>query len=461
MSTPYARTKAMAKAAGCKVKDLLVLAEKNDPFYSGSPANRVKAQWFADLWSRFGYTSGVHLRRVHYQLGSLKDARRHDGKPYRFDDSTCWDTLLDAGKHARHLGLVDAAAFVDRRNPDPTINMHGEAVERTFQVTLPYDWGYMPEISVDFSYSVGRPTTEIFGYHCSGEMQPYLIEVWCEKSTMNDILKPLCEKHCVNLVTGAGFMSITSAIELISRVKKIGKPTRILFISDFDPAGAGMPVAVARQLEYWCGCLGAGEVDLKLIPIILTADQVAEYDLPRAPIKKSDRRAGNFEAVHGEGAVELDALEALHPGEFKRIVEGHILRYRDPSLRSRTSDALNLAYERVDAALEDAIGFELEQIATIEEAVTGVLGKYRDRVHALNAEMQAELEPYKSELETLRLAVEDAAGEICAELPPLPAPIEVDDGGGWLYDNRRPYLEQLAVYKAHVGAGDAREEVRV
>src|SRR5262247_3774863 len=97
----YDAIKALAKARRVRVADLLVLAEKNDPFYAGSPAQRAKAEWFAELWARFGYTTGVHLRRVHYRLVSGEEVyHKHDGTPYE-NIETCWDYLGDAGKYAR------------------------------------------------------------------------------------------------------------------------------------------------------------------------------------------------------------------------------------------------------------------------------------------------------------------------------------------------------------------------
>src|SRR5436305_1114947 len=35
-------------------------------------------------------------------------------------------------------------------------------------------------------------------------VQPYHLEVWCEKSTMNDVFMPLCERYGANLQTGMG-----------------------------------------------------------------------------------------------------------------------------------------------------------------------------------------------------------------------------------------------------------------
>ena len=72
----------LAKAQGCRIADVLALAEKNDPFFAGTPAHVAKAQWFAALWQACGFTgmTGVHLRRVHYRIVSqLTDPRKHDG----------------------------------------------------------------------------------------------------------------------------------------------------------------------------------------------------------------------------------------------------------------------------------------------------------------------------------------------------------------------------------------------
>lgn len=119
----YATLKQLARDQGLRVTDLIALAPANDPFYCGSPGEVEKAHWFADLWRKFGYTTGVHLRRVHYQLISQPDPRKADGKPYENAEND-WNYLLNAGKYARYLGLVDPAAFEDRRNPNPLVIAH-------------------------------------------------------------------------------------------------------------------------------------------------------------------------------------------------------------------------------------------------------------------------------------------------------------------------------------------------
>ena len=66
----YETLKIEANERGCKVNELIALAPQNDPFYTGAPAELDKAKWFADLWQRFGFRQGVHLRRVHYRIVS-------------------------------------------------------------------------------------------------------------------------------------------------------------------------------------------------------------------------------------------------------------------------------------------------------------------------------------------------------------------------------------------------------
>ena len=121
--TGYERIKALKKELHRNITDLLALSPVNDPFYAGSPASREKAEWFLALWEQFGFTRGVHLRRIHYRIVSVNTPiLKPDGLPYE-NTEACWDYLSAAGKYARYLGFVDADAFEDHRNPAPHLYM--------------------------------------------------------------------------------------------------------------------------------------------------------------------------------------------------------------------------------------------------------------------------------------------------------------------------------------------------
>jgi len=447
--TGYEKIKRLAKEKRCKIADLLVLASKNDPFYSGSATEKAMAEWFAELWRRFGYSKGVHLRRVHYQLLSQEDPKRHNGKPYENTEND-WNYLCDAGKYARYLGLVDPAAFVDRRNPEPHIfNNH-------VMYTRKPNWGYdlpswqMPEINIDLAGDLCwmLPSFWVSGYDYNDALQPYHLEVWVEKSTMDDILVPLCKRYGVNLVTGVGFMSITSVVGLLKRINETGKPGRIFYISDFDPAGARMPTSVARQIEYWLADYAA-EADVKLNNIVLTKEQVERYRLPRIPIKDSDKRKANFEDRYGEGAVELDALEALHPGILASIVEENILRFWDSELQEKIVEARNEAKEELDKYWQARIKPFQEELDDLKAQVEDVVQKYQARLEEMQNELMDELEPYEEAINSLRHAIQNVIDDITPNLPELPEPEIEEDDTNWLFDSYRDYFEQLAVYQAY------------
>lgn len=444
----YETIKQLAKKIGWRIPDLLVLARQNDPFFAGSKTSRAMAEWFADLWHKFGYTSGVHLRRVHYQLVSQEDPRKHDGTPYE-NTINDWNYLCLAAKYARYLRLVDPTAFVDRRNPKPHLyRWYGEGPQKPgWSYNFP-EW-YLPKISIDLAAELdwALPYYQLRGYDYDEALQPYHLEVWVEKSTMDDVLVPLCQEYRVNLVTGLGFMSITSVIELLKRVSEANRPCLIFYISDFDPAGDGMPTAVARQIEYWRSVY-LPEADIKLDPIVLTREQVERYKLPRIPVKDSDRRKGNFERRYGEGAVELDALEALCPGELAEIVEKTILQYRDNDLEKAYYDAWSEANEELATWWEKTVEPYRQNVKKLREQVASIVQKYQRQIEALNQEMAKELAPYQEEAETLRQAIQNAIASIEPVLPKPPKARVEANQRDWLFDSSRDYFGQLAVYKA-------------
>jgi hypothetical protein len=241
---------------------------------------------------------------------------------------------------------------------------------------------------------------------------------------------------------------MTGAINHLKRVVGLHKPSRIFYISDFDPAGDGMPVGVARQLEFWLQKY-APEADIKLQPLALTHAQVTEYALPRIPIKESDKGKLRFEERYGEDAVELDALQALRPGTLAQLVRAAIQPYRDETLQDRLMEARYEAREAAEAAWAEVTADAQAELTRIEDVIEQIVARYQARLEAMDLELQAELEPFRESIERLRLAITEMAAEFAPALPDRPEPeiAEVDESG-WLFDSRRDYLEQMDAYKA-------------
>lgn len=434
----YKTIKMLAKAHRRKVSDLIALANQNDPFYVGTESDLKGGGWFADLWNRFGYKSGVHLRRVHYQVVSQKEpVSMPNGKPYE-NTEACWDYLSQSSKAARYLDLVDPAAFVDRRNPEPMLYSVDPEETRLFvKYNLWRDSFQLPSFP-------DLPDYDLTGYMSAGR-QRYHLEVWCEKSTMNDVIGPLCRSYGANLVTGVGEMSITACLQLTRQRMDPDKPLRIFYVSDFDPAGQSMPVAVSRKVEYFVRNTEEldGTADVQLYPVVLSGDQVRQYQLPRTPIKETERRAGKFEERYGQGAVELDALEALYPGELRSILQNAMMHYRDQDLDERVS----IARWRTESALAelrqgiiDKQANEYDQLRTEYEQLSREFGarvsELQNRAYRLWEEVAEELESQAPDLE---------------ENHPIPDAAEAEDPGDALYDSMREYVDQIAAYKTFQG----------
>src|SRR5262249_45422042 len=155
---------------------------------------------------------------------------------------------------------------------------------------------------------------------------------------------------------------------------------RILYVSDFDPSGQGMPTQVARNIEFAIEQYAPG-ADVKLLPVVLTKEQAA--GLPASPVKPSDKSKDKFERLHGEVAAgELDALQVHKPGELARILRGHIEQYYDRTLAERLSDAEADAQERADDAWEAATTDLQETLDALKDEMRPILERHRDALAA-------------------------------------------------------------------------------
>jgi len=219
-----------------------------------------------------------------------------------------------------------------------------------------------------------------------------------------------------------------------------------------------MPQAVARQIEFWVEHYSP-DMDIALKPIVLTREQVAEHGLPRVPIKESDLRKSGFENRMGEGAVELDALEALYPGKLAEIVRSEISPYRDVELSQRYEDAYNKAREIARDQWDEIIEDHRTELQDICNEVSTARNKYAPEFEAILGRYKEEITPCEEKLENLRQAIRDEMRDFIPTLPQVPEPQGGGDETAWLYHSKRSYEEQLRHYKGHVGVVDVQSSL--
>jgi hypothetical protein len=420
----YADLKALAAQLARPVGTLYALAAGNDPFFIG-PARTVVAEWFAEQWLRLNIPTGWHYRRIHYVFIS-QDSKTSvlmlDGEPYQ-NTLASWSVLCQAARDAIALDLVPQNAFEDHRNADPIIYL------------IEPDPG---DVGIDNQWAASAipqmPALPRLVFYWPTVPQPYHLEVWAEKTTVNDVLLPLAEHYHFNLITGIGELSATHCRRFVDRAAKSRRPVRILYISDFDPGGLSMPVAVARKIEFELHKRGL-QLDVQLRPIVLTHDQCIECALPRTPIKETERRAARFEERFGEGATELDALEALHPGLLREIVLAEVRRYWNPDHDEDVSETCE------------------EIAARCAEVTRNARDRHRSEIDALTAQWQqivAQMRAWSDRAKPVWQAITESLEGNEPYVAGIEAPFfDADEDPDPLFDSRRSYIDQIDRYKRH------------
>ena len=456
-----------------RLHTLHALSPSADPWMVDLPARTARAQWIAGVFKRFEIQTTVHIRRIHYRLISQEPAALlPDGTPYINSDA-CWNILACAIRDARYLDLISVDVIIDRRNPEPVINadysndlsarvdtIDGHIIRHTF------DQSYRPpEITFPSTRWMWKPQIG----------QRYHLEIWIEKSTMNDVLMPLGKKYGVNICTFVGEVSATACKDLVNRAKVSGKPVRIFHVTDFDRAGhQSMPVSAARKIEFFIQKADA-DLDIRFEHIALTEEQCIQYRLPRTPGKESDKGLASFEARYGEGVTELDALEALHPGVLRKILVSHIEKYYDHNLAADVENAIDeftdelieadetvekqfaeeikalndqrdeirVAFEDVNTAAKEA--FDLA-VAEAQQLYDETIEKVHEKIDSMETELIAEAEAL---LPRMKAALDE-------EMPDpdefdWPEPEEIEEDDDVLFDSNRDYVDQVDVYRVHRG----------
>jgi hypothetical protein len=442
-----------AQDFGVPKKELLVLAANNDPFNCGTPAQVEVAKWFAAIYERVGYR-GIHLRRLHYRA---YDAGVPNLEGYTYPNTEPqWIALQNASRFARYLGFVNPEDFIDNRAPTPTLGVSSMPYvpQPAYEVEPRgglLDW-YLPRIRSDLS-GHANPAAEyrVEGYYYDDGLQPNLVEVWSEKSGDDATLRPIARARGINYCPGIGFQSVTNIRRMFRRVRDVGKPTRILYISDFDPAGMGMPVAVGRQTQFafWqLEQLAEEEApNVKLEPIALTYEQVTEWQLPRKPIKEQDRRKGVWEDRFGEGAVEVDALEARHPGRLGQLVRARVGSLQDSTLSQRIRAAGEQADSQVGSAVHEVVERHRAAAQETVSEFNEIAGHYREQLETLSAQFEGEVEHLRERFSEQKEAFEAEIQSLDVELPPLPEGESPNEPGDWMFDSDRDFIEQTEEFQ--------------
>lgn len=251
------------------------------------------------------------LRTMHYRLYSLQTIP---------NTKSAYTTLSDRTARAREDGRLPIDCFAD-----DTRYIVGE-----FDTEFDYQ---TPESSIDSFINYLKNFSKNYSIP-RWYKQPNYVEIWTEKKAMIRTFESILGDREVLIVPFGGYTSITYHNDNCKRLKKfqeLGKKVHILYFGDVDPSGEDIQRDIERKLSKYL----IYDVDFKRIAV--TEKQIAKFNLPRDPDAKTldklknDTRSDGFKSNHnGElFQVEVDALTAYVPEEFKNMVLGPVDQYFD------------------------------------------------------------------------------------------------------------------------------------
>lgn len=486
--------KALAKEKNVKVTDVLALSSGVDPFYQSrghDPPEGVL--WFFRVYKWFREARPnvkPYLRRIHYAYSSLADAKRHDMRPYLNDDA-CWSYIKKWSLVARYCKLIKRGDLMDNRKRDPVLHadfatphheysgggydlvLRSQSLDRLH--TLDLQIGYPRyNTATELAESLADVSArEVDGIRYNVQkLQPYHLEVWIEKSSLNEDLIPVCEKFHANFIYGLGQESLTRVEILLDRILDSRKPIRIFYICDYDQQGTVMPEAVSRKIQYYNDTMHNGDLDIKLCHLGLTVEQIEKYRLPHKPTKDYKLKKTTLERLSGEEqkkhlerlrkyslalkkrqpfSVELDALETFYPGETARLLTKALSPFYDLDLAQRIENERHSFRENLRAHIIDNVLVNEDEI---NDAISMINHHYKDinaklrtlHIEALGTkEMIVESGLY-GKIKRLQNEYVDLE-DVDFNLPK--AKVTEDFEGDWLYDNKLNYWEQTMLLKEH------------
>ena len=134
--------------------------------------------------------------------------------------------------------------------------------------------------------------------------QKTYIELWVEKDALSGVLKKITSKYHIHLVVTRGYISCSAIYDAYKRfyqAEMCGKRSVILYFGDHDPSGIDMIRDIRTRLKEF-------DVEVDLLPLGITKEQIDKYNPPPNPAKTTDPRGTGYIKKFGAISWEVDAL---------------------------------------------------------------------------------------------------------------------------------------------------------
>jgi hypothetical protein len=141
------------------------------------------------------------------------------------------------------------------------------------------------------------------------------VEIWLEKDALSGVIYPVTSMYDVSLMVARGYASLSFLYSAAEYISALDVPTYIYHLGDYDPSGVNAGEKIEETLNEL-----APDAEIFFQRIAVTEEQIATWNLPTRPTKKSDTRSKAF----GDISVELDAIE---PNRLRALVQEAIEQY--------------------------------------------------------------------------------------------------------------------------------------
>ena len=146
------------------------------------------------------------------------------------------------------------------------------------------------------------------------------IEIWLEKDALAGVFMPVTSKYDIPLMVTRGYPSLSF---LHASAKALKDGAIIYIFSDYDAAGAGIDRNIEKGLREF------SEKQIMVERVMLSREQVVEWDLPTREPKAADKKHGY------EFCCELDAIAPVKlREEVERCINKHVSEDSVNRLRS-------------------------------------------------------------------------------------------------------------------------------
>jgi len=259
--------------------------------------------------------------------------------------------------------------------------------DRTRSVYRDFDDSYKSEKDLDYvklrceqklnEISIETLLSDFFDYLAVSKTvgywarQPVIPEIWIEKEALAETVHRWVRKYEVNVRVNRGYPSWTFIYENVRELRTLlidHEQVVVYYLGDYDPSGVDIERFLREALSYF----NIEEEKVKLVRLAVTPEQVEKYNLPPRPEDAEtlaklarDPRSKKYKLQY---IVELDALVAYVPQEFKRIITEAIERVHDKEI-----------YDEVRRQAEEIHRRSLEIINEYKRrALEKILGEVKD-----------------------------------------------------------------------------------